>query len=443
MIFAIGIGTNLGNRILNIEKAIQLLRDNGISILKHSLIYQNQALVLDKDKNNKSFDINFFNLVVICESEHIPQTLLKILKSIEDQMGRDHHSEKWSPRIIDLDLIFYDNLVLDTENLNIPHLGLIDRKFVLLPLLEIAPQWRYPIKNSKYFDKTIGQIVQEIGISTNDFINTIPLDPKIMAIINITPDSFSKDGLLDKDINQTVNMIWSKFQNGASILDFGFQSTRPNAEFLSPEIEINRAKNLMGAFFSRKFNNSPICPEISIDSFHPEVIEFCIQNYKVDIINDVSGLAHPRMLDLIAGSDRKIVLMHNLGVPPKSSVLIDQDGDVIEVLCNWFEKKIEYILSYDCGSIKKDQIILDPGIGFGKSIAHSWQIIQNLLEIKDRFGIKILFGHSKKSFMKNINISGDRSCETIGLSLKVAKDADYLRIHDVESHIEAISSYQF
>ena len=114
MIFAIGIGSNLGNRILNIEKAIILLEQYNISVLKKSSIYQNKAWILDSVINKSDYDIDFFNVVILCdfinENHSKPLDLLAILKKIEKEMGRVD-SLRWAPRIIDLDLLFYDNVV--------------------------------------------------------------------------------------------------------------------------------------------------------------------------------------------------------------------------------------------------------------------------------------------------------------------------------------------
>ena len=111
----------------------------------------------------------------------------------------------------------------------------------------------------------------------------------------------------------------------------------------------------------------------------------------------------------------------------------------MSVLFEWFDNKIEQVLKYSSGKIKKEQIILDPVIGFGKSFNHSWEI-RRIDELKEKFGLPILFGHSKKSFMKNI-ANNSKIYETLGISLSVAKSVDYLRVHDVKMHCEALSSF--
>ncbi len=441
MIFAIGIGSNLGDRISNIEKSIKFIEDSGIRVLKKSIIYQNKAWIPSEAENKNEYDIDFFNCAILCENGNLlPNSILTILKEIEKKMKR-FEKLRWSPRIIDLDLLFYDDLIIKSENLALPHYAIFDRPFVLLPLLQIIPHWIHPINK-----KSIAEICQEKQLSSknDDFTNTLPFFPKIMGIANLTPDSFSGDGYLVSDDtrkDKIIDEIWQKFLDGASILDFGAQSTRPNSDIIPHEKEIERIKGIMNIFFEKKFHQSKIFPQISIDSFYPEVIEYCINHYKVDIINDVSGLRDERLLNFVANSNRKIVLMHNLGIPAGKENL-KNSCDVISELSEWFEKKIEQILNYKSGSIKKEQIILDVGIGFGKTIVQSYEIIKKIEEFK-KFGIEILFGHSKKSFMRNISSSENRINETLAISLKVAKHINYLRIHDVKIHSEALATSNY
>jgi 2-amino-4-hydroxy-6-hydroxymethyldihydropteridine diphosphokinase/dihydropteroate synthase len=440
MIFAIGIGSNLGNRFLNIERAKNYIISYGIKILKQSIIYQNKAWIPENIDNKSDYDIDFFNCAILCDSKNFsPNKTLYILKEIERKMGRIENFH-WYPRVIDLDLLFFDDLIVKSQDFVLPHYAIFDRPFVLLPLLQIIPQWIHPI-----YKKSISQICQEKQFSStnNDFISILSNSIKIMGIVNLTSDSFSGDGYLNGEIqkNEIVEEIWKKFLDGASVLDFGAQSTRPNSEIISFEEEIKRMKNIMDDFFQIKFNMSKIFPEISIDSFYPEVIEYCIKNYKVDIINDVSGISDQRLLDFLVNSDRKIVLMHNLEIPAGKRNLYDS-CDVVLELSEWFEKKIEKILNYKGGLIRKEQIILDPGIGFGKTISQSYDLIKKIKELK-KFGLEILFGHSRKSFMKNISSSQNRENETLAISLKIAKDVNYLRIHDVKTHCNAIATSNY
>ncbi len=141
----IGIGSNIGNREENCRKAIRLLEENGISVKRQSSMHDTEPWgVKDQPK--------FINMAIEIETNKNPEDLLGILKNIERQMGRTE-SVKWGQRIIDLDILLYDALILETPHLEIPHPFMHDREFVLKPLAEIAPDKKHPV---------IGKTIEEI-----------------------------------------------------------------------------------------------------------------------------------------------------------------------------------------------------------------------------------------------------------------------------------------
>jgi 2-amino-4-hydroxy-6-hydroxymethyldihydropteridine diphosphokinase/dihydropteroate synthase len=174
-------------------------------------------------------------------------------------------------------------------------------------------------------------------------------------------------------------------------------------------------------------------------------MKHCVENYHVDIVNDVSGLQNIEILDFVVNSNRKIVLMHNLGIPNYSNNIVDYEKNAVDIIIEWFEKKIDEVLNYKGGGIDKNQIILDPGIGFGKSAYHCWQIVKEIKRIKKHFNLPILFGHSKKVFLKTVTEHSYtvRVNQTVGASIFVADMSDYLRVHDVKLHAEALSAWFF
>lgn len=431
MILAIGIGSNLGNRSENIYKAIDLLEQKGITLLNKSLIYQNKAWLTENAP--VEHDIDFLNLVVTAETNYSPHQVLNILKQVEKECGQVD-KKNWGPRIVDLDLIFYDQIIINESDFILPHKAMLERPFVLLPLLQIAPYWEHPISK-----QIIAEICREKSFK-NDFINVIPSNIKLMAIANITHDSFSGDGLLASDPEVIMANIWQKFSSGAAVLDLGAQSTRLNAPIVGIVEEIKRFGTIVQTF-KKYYNRSKIYPEISIDSFHPEVIQYCIENLQADIINDVNGLKDLRMLDLVKNSHRKLVIMHSLEAPVQTK-MIDCRADIIAILLRFFEEKIEQCLAY---GLKKEQIILDPGIGFGKYLHHSWEIIARVNELKT-LGFPLLIGHSKKSFMKYLSNSDKRTYETLGISnclMNKLDYNDYIRIHDVNKHCAILNAYNY
>ncbi|MDP3296892.1 MAG: 2-amino-4-hydroxy-6-hydroxymethyldihydropteridine diphosphokinase [Thermodesulfovibrionia bacterium] len=151
----IGIGSNLGNREENCQKAIALLIEKNIKITKRSSLYETEPSGV-KDQRK------FINMAVETETVLTPEELLKTLKAIEIERGRQKDIH-WGPRIIDLDILLYDDLILKTHDLEIPHPGIKDREFVLKPLSEIAPEKIHPV-----FKKSIKTLLIEILESSQD-----------------------------------------------------------------------------------------------------------------------------------------------------------------------------------------------------------------------------------------------------------------------------------
>ncbi len=252
---------------------------------------------------------------------------------------------------------------------------------------------------------------------------------KIVGILNITPDSFSDTGKFF-DAGSAVDQFNKMVKEGADVVDIGAQSTRPGAAKLSAEKEWERLEPVLKAID----NNHGI--EISIDSFYPEVIKRSL-DYNISIINDVSGFSLSEMKKLAASSGKQIIFMHSLTIPADKNILIPESVDIIEYLSNWLESKISEL---EEAGIKKDKMIFDPGIGFGKSAKQCEEIIMNIEKFK-KYGVKILVGHSEKSFLTLFTDkpAGQRGDETKRFSSILAgKGVDYIRVHDVEGNKNAI-----
>lgn len=155
MIAYIGIGSNLGDRKENCLRAIRLLRENGIDVIKESSLYETEPWGVEDQPR-------FINMVVMVETTKPPMELLNTLKSIESEMGRKP-SKRWGPRLIDLDILLYGDLVLSEDVLKIPHPLLEKREFVLIPLSEIAPDLVHPISG-----KTIAELLKELRQNRQD-----------------------------------------------------------------------------------------------------------------------------------------------------------------------------------------------------------------------------------------------------------------------------------
>jgi len=250
-----------------------------------------------------------------------------------------------------------------------------------------------------------------------------------MGILNVTPDSFADGG---KHFNYESAIIRAKemISEGVDIIDVGGESTRPGAERVTEEIERDRVIPVISELVE-------LGVTVSVDTMRASTAEAAI-GMGATYVNDVSGgLADPEMGKLLSRNPNiQYILMHWRGHSKNMNDAASYEDVVSEVKEELDNRVINMLKS----GMKEEQIILDPGIGFGKSIYHSWEIIHRINEIKERFNLPILFGHSKKSFMKNIT-NNSKIYETLGISLSVAKSIDYLRVHDVKMHCEALSSF--
>ena len=241
-----------------------------------------------------------------------------------------------------------------------------------------------------------------------------------MGVLNITPDSFyDGNSKVLSDIN-LLNKKINSFKN-ADIIDIGCESTRPGSKSITVKEELNRLSILNKVSFDNKF--------LSIDSYKPEVIEYCL-NKGFSIVNDISGGGIKyENINLVKKYSSKIIIMHMQGKPEnmqKKPVY----SNIIDELIDFFIDRINY--SKEIGMDLND-IIIDPGIGFGKTVKDNDDILINLKEFK-HLKCKILIGASRKSFLSIKNdLPKDRLFQTIGIhALSAYNGADILRVHDVE-----------
>ncbi|MEW6170617.1 MAG: dihydropteroate synthase [Candidatus Omnitrophota bacterium] len=246
----------------------------------------------------------------------------------------------------------------------------------------------------------------------------------IMGIINITPDSFSRDGLCKNRISEIVDYAQSLVKNGADILDIGGESTRPEAKPISIKEEIKRVVPII------KTLSKKIKIPISVDTYKPEVARSALDNGAV-IINDIFGLRNAKMAKIIAKYKAGVVIMHMKGSPltmQKNPIY----NSVIEEIIEFLKTRIKFAI--DIG-VSENKIIIDPGIGFGKALEHNLEILKRLREFKV-LGYPILVGPSRKSFIgKLLKIENPRQRifgTAASVSLSIANGANILRVHDVK-----------
>lgn len=256
-------------------------------------------------------------------------------------------------------------------------------------------------------------------------------EPKIMGILNITPDSFSDGGQFFSE-TAAVKRVEKMLQEGADFIDVGAQSTRPNAQFLTAKDEILRLKGII----SRIKKEFPTCL-ISLDTFYAEVLNFGY-NEGVDLVNDISaGQFDADFLPTVGLLNLPYILMHNHAEYVKMHEKIEYE-DIIVALNYFFSEKIELLKSFGIYDF-----VLDPGFGFGKTAEQQFDLIEDLSYLN--FGANpLLVGISRKSFIyKTLNKTPlEINEETQKLHLKcLKKGAKILRVHDVAAARQTINQF--
>lgn len=254
--------------------------------------------------------------------------------------------------------------------------------------------------------------------------------PRVMGIMNITPDSFYKGSRLftESEITATAGQMIS---DGADIIDIGGYSTRPGASFVSVEEErerVLRAVKLIRLRFPDVI--------ISVDTFRADVAREAVSVCKADIINDISGgEADSKMFELIKELNVPYILMHMKGTPGRMEENPVYD-DVIADLLKWFGERI-----YRLRSSGVKDIIIDPGFGFGKTAVNNFEILNRLGELSVA-GLPVLAGISRKSMIwRTLGINPEASLNGTSVLNTVAlmNGADILRVHDVKEAVQAVN----
>ncbi|WP_341823431.1 dihydropteroate synthase [Wolbachia endosymbiont (group A) of Agelastica alni] len=418
----ISVGSNIGNRFSHLQRAAQLLKERYFKDLKSSIILETKAIL--PNGAPPEWDKPFLNMIVYGSCSSSPKELLKGLKQIECDIGRPQVYEKWAPRVIDLDILLWDDLTLDTPYLRIPHPELINRPFLLHLMAMLNPMDNTPIIN-----KTFGTVAYDIPNIQDCFLKSFTLSPELVGIVNITLDSFS-DGGLYYDADQATKQALQLVLDGASIVDLGAQSTRPGSLIQTPKAEYARLKPVLDNL-NQYMKVGDI--KVSIDSFWPDVILNVLEHYNITWINDVKGDLDDNTLKAIASSGCSIVIMHSLSIPPHSDNIIPSDIDPIDTINNWAERNINRLLAL---GFDQSSIIIDPGIGFGKSLYQNIWLLRNI-EALQSFGCKVLVGHSRKLFISSFSTEPvfNRDLETIALSSALHNKVDFLRVHNVRDHM--------
>ncbi|HEX5538682.1 MAG TPA: dihydropteroate synthase [Methylophilaceae bacterium] len=252
--------------------------------------------------------------------------------------------------------------------------------------------------------------------------------PRVMGIVNVTPDSFSDGGKYestDKAVAHAMQLV----AEGADILDIGGESTRPGATPVSLDEELSRVVPVI-----EKLARSAGVP-LSIDTYKPEVMRAAIAA-GIDIVNDVRGLQEPGALDIVAQSRAGVCLMHMQGIPQNMQL----NPQYTDVLAEVKEFLHERLTSSQAAGIAAERIVLDPGFGFGKRTVHNVALLQQLQSLTE-LGRPLLVGLSRKSVLGKMT-GGDvyvRLHASLAASvISVMKGARIVRVHDVKATADAL-----
>lgn len=429
----LSLGSNLGRRRANLQQAINALGE--------FMAFESISSIYETTPWGFSEQPDFLNICIAGRTSLEPAQFLTASKAIEKRMGRNP-GRRWGPRTIDIDILYIDSEIVDKESLKVPHPALHERAFVLVPLNEIAPAKVDP--RSK---KTVKEMAESQG-DDNESVRKIKdrslrrpihlawgIKTYVMGIINTTPDSFSGDGIyrqtngIEAAINQAIHFV----DLGADLLDIGGESTRPGSVPISAELEIKRVIPVIKAIRER------VDVPISVDTYRATVANAALKA-GADWINDVWGLRmDPDMALVAAESNCPIIIMHNRSKPKDVEQQHQLGGRYVGVMYDdlladvkkELRKSISIALNRGCA---ESQIILDPGLGFGKTIKQNLKLIHHLDEIKE-LGYPLLIGPSRKSFVGYTldlapydRIEGTSATVAIGID----RGADIVRVHDVK-----------
>lgn len=274
--------------------------------------------------------------------------------------------------------------------------------------------------------------LKELAKSLKDYVKEQNYPTKIMGVLNANEDSFFKNSRFDN--SEACLKIEKMIEDGANIIDIGAVSSRPGSLPVSENIELDRLKDIVQTIYQNKYYEKV---DFSIDSFSPKVIEHVL-NHGFKIVNDITGLQNDEVCKLVSKYNAQAVIMHmqNNQTNMQNNPFYE---DVIVEIDDFFTKRLEKVKSFGV----KD-IVLDVGIGFGKTLEHNLLLLKNLEHFK-HFGYELLIGASRKSMIDKITPTEviNRLPGTLAIHLEsIRNGASIIRCHDVKEHFQAIKVFE-
>ena len=319
-------------------------------------------------------------------------------------------------------------------------LPLNDNKEISFNYIEIVSRnskKKISIKNINKLPRLLKkQIIADLNIITSKKKNFANLDfkkiPNIMGVLNLTPDSFSDGGKFNNKIKGVKHAI-EMFKSGANIIDIGGESTRPGSKGVDEKLEWKRISKILKL----------ICMQfpVSLDTRKSQIMEKGVK-LGVKIINDVSGLNYDeKTKNILKKYKTPFVIQHSQGTPKNMQIKPSYENELLDIY-DFFEEKIKFLRFI---GIKHNNIIIDPGIGFGKNLKHNMNLINNI-SIFHSLGFPILVGNSRKRFIKEIagkNDTKNRIGGTVASSVYLMMQGiQILRIHDVNELLQGVKVFK-
>ncbi|TKA76193.1 hypothetical protein B0A49_06948 [Cryomyces minteri] len=422
-----------------------------INILRTSGLWETKAMYVENQNN-------FVNGACEIETTLSPTELLDKLQGIEKMLGRLKTIDK-GPRNIDLDILLYDDENINLNRLKVPHPLMLEREFVLRPLCELIPQASLPTPHDPL---SLHDHLSRLPRATSPISTLTPIAPSlpplsalnsqrrthVMSILNLTPDSFSDGGLhlpsasalsSSSHLAALKATILAHIAAGATILDVGGQSSRPNAPDVSADEEAARVVPVV-----RLIRSLPEAAgvTVSVDTYRASVAAAAV-NAGADIVNDISaGLLDPDMLPTVARLGCTVCLMHMRGTPATmtSRENCTYPHGVIPTVAS---ELLSRIAVAEAAGVRRWRIILDPGIGFAKTQSQNLELLRRFGELRNSEGLRglpWLVGTSRKGFIGRVTGEAEARDRTWGTAVTVAAavqgGADVVRVHDVAEMVK-------
>ncbi len=313
------------------------------------------------------------------------------------------------------------------KKISFDYIELISRKSIRkVPINKI-------FRLSKELKKKVAKDIKKITTKKKNFANlNFEKIPNIMGVLNITPDSFSDGGKYNTK-KKGIKHAYQMFLSGASIIDIGGESTRPGSKPISTKLEWDRINKILRSLHKKI--------PLSLDTRKSEIMEKGIK-LGVKLINDVSGLNYDFKTQNILNKYKvPFVIQHSQGIPENMQKNPTYKNELLDIY-DFFEKKIQLLRSI---GIKHNNIIIDPGIGFGKNLKHNMNLISNI-SIFHSLGFPILVGISRKKFIKELtgkNDTKNRTGGTVASSVYLMmQGVQILRIHEVSEILQGIKVFK-